>query len=290
VRRISYQGCSVTRQPKTTFRRRQLARTLRRLRADAGLSQAGAADKLHINHRTMSRIELGHQVPGYHDLRAMLDLYGLTVDVWDPYLTMAERARERGWYQAYGLDDYGYVSMEDEASQIREVQPSFVPGLLQTSDYVRSLFDNTSQPFTESDVELAVEIRRRRQKRLISPTDPIGMHAVLDETVLRRELPPRVMRDQLNYLVLAAELETVTIQVLPKSIGNHEGLHSNFALLSFPDEDEPDVGYVEHVAGSVLIEKESGVTKCKLAFDDLARRALSHEESVRLIERLADET
>lgn len=290
MRRISYQGCSVTRQPKTTFRRRQLARTLRRLRADASLSQAGAADKLHINHRTMSRIELGHQVPGYHDLRAMLDLYGLTVDVWDPYLTMAERARERGWYQAYGLDDYGYVSMEDEASQIRQVQLSFVPGLLQTKDYIRALFDNTSAHFTEPDIDLAVEIRRRRQKRLTATLDPIDVHAIIDETVLHRQIPARIMRDQLNYLALATELENVTVQVLPSSIGNHDGLHGNFALLRFPDEDEPDVGYVEHVAGSLTIEKAAGVAKCTTVFDDLAGKALSADESARFIERLADAT
>ncbi len=279
----------MTQQPRTTFRRRQFARTLRRLRAATGLSQQDAAKRLHFDHRRMSRIELGQQVPRYHDLRAMLDLYGLAINAWDPYLAMADRAREKGWYHAYGLDDYGYVSMEDEASRIREVQPAFVPGLLQTADYIRSLYDNTTESFTAQEIELAVEIRRHRQKRLTSPTDPIAVHAILDETVLRRDLSPRVMREQLTYLVLAAELETVAIQVLPRPIGNHDGLHSNFTLLSFPDDEEADVGYVEHVAGSILIEKEKEVAKCRLTFDDLARRALSQTESVQFMERLADQ-
>jgi transcriptional regulator with XRE-family HTH domain len=258
------------------------------LRAATGLSQQDAAKRLHFDHRRMSRIELGQQVPRYHDLRAMLDLYGLSIDAWDPYLEMAEQARRKSWYHAYGLDDYGYVSMEDEASQVREVQPAFVPGLLQTANYIRALYENTSEPFSEPEIELAVEIRRQRQKRLTSATNPIRMHAILDETVLRRELSPRVMREQLNYLVLATELESVTVQVLPKSIGNHDGLHANFSVLSFPDDEEPDVGYVEHVAGSVLIEKDKEVAKCSLTFEDLARRALSQTESVRLIEQLAD--
>lgn len=235
----------------------------------------------------MNRIELAYQVPAYHDLRAMLDLYGLSIDQWDPYIEMADRAREKGWYQAYGLDDYGYVSMEDEANLIGEVQPGFVPGLLQTKDYMRALFTTASQPFTPTEIEMAVDIRRRRQKRLTAATNALGVHAVVDETVLHRDLPPRVMRDQLNYLVLASELENVTIQVLPKSLGNHDGLRGNFALLSFPDDEEPDVGYVEHVAGAVQIEKAAGVASCKLTFEDLAGKALSHTDSVRFIETLA---
>jgi transcriptional regulator with XRE-family HTH domain len=279
----------VATQPKTTFRRRQLARTLRRLREAAGLTQLGAAKRLHYNNRKMSRVELAYQVPTYHDLRAMLDLYGLSIDQWDPYIELADRAREKGWYQAYGLDDYGYVSMEDEANLIREVQPGFIPGLLQTSNYTRALFASGSEPSTEKEMAMAVDLRRRRQKRLTSDVEPITVHAVLDKTVLHRELPGRVMRDQLNHLVLASELDNVTIQVLPKSTGTHQGLYGNFALLSFPDDEEPDVGYVEHVAGSVQIEKASGVAKCRLVFDDLVSKALSHGESVRLIEELADD-
>lgn len=251
------------------------------------MSQQDAAKRLHFDHRRMSRIELGHQVPRYHDLLAMLDVYGLEVNKWEPYLEMAERARAKGWYHAYGLDDYGYVSMEDEACLIREVQPAFVPGLLQTVDYIRALYDNTSEPSTKREIDVAVEIRRRRQERLTSSRDPISVHAILDDTVLRRELSPRVMREQLNYLVLATELETVTVQVLPRSIGNHDGLHGNFSVLSFPDDEEPDVGYVEHLAGSVLIERDREVAKCRLTFDDLARRALSQNESVQLMEHLA---
>jgi transcriptional regulator with XRE-family HTH domain len=260
------------------------------LREAAGLTQLGAAKRLHYNHRKMSRVELACQVPSYHDLRAMLDLYGLSIDQWDPYIEMADRAREKGWYQAYGLDDYGYVSMEDEANLIREVQPGFVPGLLQTKDYMRALFETASQPFTPTEIEMAIDIRRRRQKRLTAATDALRVHAVVDETVLHRDLPPRIMRDQLNYLALAAELENVIIQVLPKSVGNHDGLRGNFALLSFPDDEEPDVGYVEHVAGAVQIEKAVGVASCRLTFEDLTGKALSHTESVQLIELLADET
>jgi hypothetical protein len=180
--------------------------------------------------------------------------------------------------------------MEDEAAAICDMQPGLVPGLLQTSGYVRTLFGQATEHFTEPNIETAVEIRRRRQKRLTSQTNPLELDAMIDEQVLHTELPPRVRREQLNYLAMAAELPNVTVRVIPSSAGLHDGLAGNFTVLSFPDDEEPDVAYVEHLAGSVVIEKALAVEKCKLAFRSLAAIALSPPESVRLIERLAAES
>ncbi|HEX4700501.1 MAG TPA: Scr1 family TA system antitoxin-like transcriptional regulator, partial [Pseudonocardiaceae bacterium] len=125
-------------QQRSTFRRRQLGRELRRLRAEAGLTQGEAAKLLHFHGSLISRYERGYQVPGYHDLRAILDQYAVPVDDWQPYTDMGDKARAKGWYTEYGIGDYNYVSMEDEASLLREVQPGLVPGLLETTDYARA--------------------------------------------------------------------------------------------------------------------------------------------------------
>jgi transcriptional regulator with XRE-family HTH domain len=272
---------------RSTFRRRQLGRELRRLRAEAGLSQGDAAKLLHFHGSLISRFERGYQVPDYHNLRAILDQYAVPIDDWQPYMDMGDKARARGWYTEYGVGDYNYVSMEDEASLLREVQPSYIPGLLQTTDYARALFDLLSHPHSKSTIKAHLEIRKRRQQRLTA-TDPIKVHAVLDETVLRRTFPPKVMKDQLDHLVMLSELENVTIQVIA-DMHVHDGLVSNFTLLGFPHKDEQDIGYLDHIVGGLIINKRPEVDRCRLVFDQLTRKALSHDESVRLIERLADE-
>ncbi|HEX4704961.1 MAG TPA: Scr1 family TA system antitoxin-like transcriptional regulator, partial [Pseudonocardiaceae bacterium] len=96
-----------------------------------------------------------------------------------------------------------------------------------------------------------------------------------------------VMKDQLNHLVMLSELENVTIQVIA-DLPVHYGLVGNCTLLSFPHKDELDVGYIDHMAGWLIINKKPAVDRCNLAFEQLTRKALSHDESVRLIERLAD--
>jgi uncharacterized membrane protein (Fun14 family) len=52
----------------------------------------------------------------------MLDEYGVIVSEWQPYLDMYERAMEEGWWQAYGLEDQGFISLEHDASMVRTFQ------------------------------------------------------------------------------------------------------------------------------------------------------------------------
>jgi transcriptional regulator with XRE-family HTH domain len=59
-----------------TFRQVRLGEASRKLRERAGISQRDAADQLRYNYQKLSRIENG-QLPEYHALRAMLDLYGV---------------------------------------------------------------------------------------------------------------------------------------------------------------------------------------------------------------------
>jgi transcriptional regulator with XRE-family HTH domain len=272
---------------RSTFRRRQLGRELRRLRVEAGMSQHEAARLLHFHGSLISRYERGYQVPGYHDLRAILDQYAVPIDDWQPYTDLGDKARAKGWYTEFGIGDYNYVSMEDEASLLREVQPGYIPGLLQIPDYTRVLYDMSSHPMSKAMVKSHLAIRERRRMRLTA-MDPINMHAVLDEAVIRRKMPPGVMKDQLSHLVMVSELENVTIQVLT-DVYAHDGLFGNFSLLSFPHKDEQDIGYIGHIAGWLIINKKEGVERCRLAFDQLSGMALSHDESVRLIEQVADE-
>jgi transcriptional regulator with XRE-family HTH domain len=269
-------------------RRRQLARTLRELRVHAGLTIEAAAPLLDFSASKLSRIENAHQGVDVHIVRSMLDLFDVRGDQWGEILELTREASVKGWWRAYGLDDKGYLPLESEASAVRDYTVTYVPGLLQTEEYARAMFEASLQRRSAEILERDVRVRMIRQKRLISPSDPIKLLVVIDEPVLYRPVGgPLVMNAQLQHLVAAAALDSVELQVLPSGIGAHPAMGGAFTVLSFDGLGEPDVGYVEHPMGSVHVEKEEDVTRARLVFDHLRSVALSSAESVALIERVA---
>lgn len=86
---------------RPNHRRRQLGRTLRKLREQAGLGQEDAGRPLRFSSSKMSRIEQGH-IPGYNDFLALLDRYGVITSDYDEYIRMFDYAKERGWWHAFG--------------------------------------------------------------------------------------------------------------------------------------------------------------------------------------------
>jgi transcriptional regulator with XRE-family HTH domain len=268
-------------------RRRQLARTLRQLRVHAGLTIEAAAPRLDVSPSKLSRIENAHQGVDVHIVRSMLDLFDIGGDRWEEILQLTREASAKGWWRAYGLDDRGYIPLEAEASTVREFAASSLPGLLQTPDYARELFETSLRPRSRETLERDVTVRMIRQERLTSAEQPLELLTVIEEGVLYRLLGGRaVMRAQLAHLIAAAEISTVTVQILPTDVGGHPGLDGAFTVLSFEGLREPEMGYVEHPMGSMHIEKEEDVARARVVFDHLSSVALSPAESTALIERV----
>jgi transcriptional regulator with XRE-family HTH domain len=268
--------------------RRILGRRLRLLRESAGLTLEDAAPQLDWSTSTLCRIENGQQAPHVHGVRSMMDLYGLAGEKWDELLDLTREVRRKGWWRAYGLGDDAYVGFEAEASRIQEFGLTFLPGLLQTPEYSRGLF--TTAPVRRSAAELAdaIAVRGIRQQRLTSNENPLELVAIVEEAVLHRPIGgPEVLRAQLRHVIGAMELPSVTLQVLPASVGAHAAITSPVTVLSFEHIGEPDIAYIEHTLGSLRLEKESDVSRARLVFDRLRSAALGPDESSALIREVA---
>jgi transcriptional regulator with XRE-family HTH domain len=273
------------------IRRRQLARTLRELRLRAGMTIEAAAPLLDFSPSKLSRIENAHQGVDVHAVRSMMDVFGVGGEQWGEILQLTREANAKGWWRAYGLDDKGYLPLEAEASAVRDFTITYVPGLLQTEDYARALFEASLRLRSAETLERDVRVRMIRQERLTSAERPLELTAVIEEGVLHRPVGGvEVMRAQLAHLIEAAALDTVTVHVLPTSVGAHPGVDGAFTVLSFDGLGEPDMAYVEHPVGSMHIEKEEDVVRARLVFDHLRSVALDPAESVALIERVAAQT
>jgi transcriptional regulator with XRE-family HTH domain len=272
----------------STIRRRQLARRLRLLREQAGLTIEAAAPALDWSPSKLSRIENAHQSVDVHGVRSMLDHYGVGGATWTELIELTREARRLGWWRAYGLDDKGYLPLEAEATLVRDFTLTYVPGLLQTEDYARTLFVASMVRRTNEVLRRDIAVRMIRQKRLTSAEDPLELVAIVEEAVLHRPVGgPSVMRAQLERLIAAAALDTVTFQVLPTAVGAHAGVEGAFTLLSFDGLGEPDMAYVEHPMGAVHLEKDEDVARARLVFDHLRSAALGPAESVALVEGVA---
>ncbi|SDJ88451.1 Helix-turn-helix domain-containing protein [Actinopolyspora lacussalsi subsp. righensis] len=269
-----------------TFRRRRLARRIRYLRERAGLTQEHAACELDMSTSALSRKENGDVITSVHEARSMMDLY----DIRDPeLLDLARAARERGWWRAYGVEDRGYVDLETEACFVRDFQVTTVPGLLQTEDYARALFQSGRIGASPEQIRNDLAVRMIRRQRLTDVENPLELRAVVDEAALWRTVGERrVMYEQVVHLAECAEMPTVELQVLPLGSGAHCAMNGAFTLLEFAEPADPEVLYVEYPTGSLHVEKASEVRAGRLLFEDLRSSALDFQESVKLIKKVAE--
>jgi transcriptional regulator with XRE-family HTH domain len=272
--------------PSPTVRRRRLRYELRRLRTERGLTIEEVQERSNgdIKAPTLSRWETGERSIRPTDLRLLLDIYDIPPDTREVLLTLARQAKERGWWQAYTSvmpeSFQVYVGLETEASTIREYAAELVPGLLQTDGYYRAFLSTAP---TDPAIDRKVEVRLARQERLTSD-DPPGYWAVLNEAVIRRAVGGnQVMREQLEHIAAVTELPNVTVQVLPFSAGAHPAMEGPFSILGFPGPHDPDVVYLENQSGSVYLEEAGEADHYSQMFSHLIAKALSPEDSIRLI-------
>ncbi|MDG4762985.1 helix-turn-helix transcriptional regulator [Solwaraspora sp. WMMD406] len=280
----------MTERRSPTVRRRRLGAELRRRRETAGVTIDTVAARLECSASKVSRIETGHTTATPRDVRDMLEIYGVTGPESEELVQIAREARQKGWWHPYSTVLTGaYVGFEAAARSVRAYEQQVVPGLLQTKDYANAMIRAARPDITAEEVDHRVHVRLKRQS-LLTQDDPIDLWVVLDEAVLSRPVGGDVvMRAQLDYLVEAADLPNVTVQVLPFEAGGHAGMDGTFAILDFPDESDPDVVYAENATGGLFLEKAEELRKYIFIFDHIRAAALRPEESVAVIEKRAKE-
>jgi transcriptional regulator with XRE-family HTH domain len=197
--------------------RDRLAQTLRRLRADSGLTGTESARRAGMSQPKISRIENGTTVPTAEDVETLCRLYGAPRDVRDALTELADslhrntesaRAIMRGgaWRKQQQI-----ARVERDATRLNFFQPATISGLLQTRDFTREIYGLTLTG-TELDRSMAAlaerqQILNNRHKRFTF---------VLTEGALRWRLcPDDVMAAQLRHIAALAARPNIRIGVIP---------------------------------------------------------------------------
>jgi transcriptional regulator with XRE-family HTH domain len=269
-----------------TVRRRRLAHELRRLREEAGLTIEDVAVQLECSASKISRVETGRVSASPRDVRDLASLYGVPEAVRDSLIQLARESRHKGWWHSYGEAVQPhlatYLDMETAASEIRIYRVIRLPGQLQTDDYTRALLSAGEAGDSGRAWDRHFELLQER-RRLASVTPP-ALWVVLDEAALRREVGgPEVLRAQIEHLIAMSSKPGVCLQVIPFDGGASVPFDYPFAVLSFPDPDDPDVVALGYPTGVLWIEDTAEVRAYRRFFDLLQATALAPQESVALM-------
>ncbi|WP_433381773.1 helix-turn-helix domain-containing protein [Actinoplanes sp. CA-142083] len=275
-----------------TLRRRRLGAELKRCREAAGLTQEEVSRKFEWHCAKVTRIETARVAVTPRDVKDLLELYGVADrDYRELLLQLSRPARERAWWSEYRdiLPAGSFVSLESEASVLRNWEPVVVPGLLQTEAYMRELYTAAPPGSLRACVDRMVSLRLARQRRL-TEDPPLTLRTILDESVIHRRIGgATVMTEQLQRLVAASHLPNVNLRILPHDAGAHPLLGTAVAILEFREASDLDIVYVEQYRGTHhYVKRPAEVARCRDHFERLTIMCLDQDHTIDLIERTLD--
>jgi len=279
-------------------RERRLARELRDLREAGPMHGKDVAVRLGWSASKVSRIETGRIGITADDLDRLLELYAVPEAQAGFLRRLAPSARPKGWWDAYAetlSPGYANLIRLEAGSRALRCYGALVPhALLQSPDFLRQVILSTWETPSQVEIDRRMQVCRRRQDVLDagSPDGPLGFHAVLDESVLRRTpVAPgqdggaAVLRGQLEWLAVASARPNVTLQVLPFAAGLPPVTAGSFSVLESRATGTPDVVYLENKTRVFYLDSAAEVQRYEQAFDLLSRMALDPAESLELIRR-----
>ncbi|MFF2662664.1 helix-turn-helix domain-containing protein [Kitasatospora sp. NPDC058032] len=263
-------------------RQRRFGAELRRLREGAGLAVKDAGALVGMGGPQLSHIEAGRTGLDPDRLTVLLDAYGHTDETYAAALHRMGLSNGKGWWSAFkgfvhtsALD---LAESESTAVSLSSYETLLIPGLLQVPHY--------SEVILSGD-EKKMEFRRSRQQT-ISSDGSLPLHAVIHEAALHSRFGgPRVMREQLDYLVEVSELPHVTIQILPFRCTEYVSTDTSFMIVHGPHSDL-DTVLMEHPGGSTYHGDPESLVAYHSKFERLKSLALPELEASRALRSRAD--
>ncbi len=271
-----------------TVRQRELGKRLRELRLQRSLTVEDVAEKLLCSATKISRMETGTRRPSLRDVRDLTALYDVDKATSTELMTLARKVREQGWWTQYDdlkLDPY--IGLEHEAAAITCYSMYYVPALLQTEDYARTIIKAIAPKMDPDIHDQRVEVRLRRQGLLDADNRP-RYRLLLDEAVLYRRVGgPKLMAAQLDKILEAVQGSKATVQVIPFEIGAHAAADCHFVLLEFEESSNlSPIVFIEGLTGNQYLERKTEISRYREAIEHLSDSALSPLDSIKRVNEM----
>ncbi|QOV38638.1 helix-turn-helix transcriptional regulator [Streptomyces ferrugineus] len=261
-----------------------LGARLRELRAESGLNGKTLAQQLGWPASKVSKIETGRQAPSVEDVRAWATVLGTPEAIpeltgrlrtlethyaaWRRQLAAGVRARQEAWQ-----------ATESNAGTVRNFETACIPGLLQTAEYARHMFERTTTLHrTPPDIEAGVTARILRQQAIYTPGRDFRF--LIWEAALHMVLCPReVMAGQLDRLAGVFGMPTVQLGIVP--LGTNLTVVPTHGFWLFDDR----LVMVETIGAELRLTDRAEIGLYQTVWDELERAAVTGPQAHRVIAR-----
>ncbi|WP_233513671.1 helix-turn-helix domain-containing protein [Micromonospora craterilacus] len=256
-----------------------LVAELRRARLRRGWSQEELAKAVNYSPSMISAVELGQQPPT------------------PKYLEQFDKALDTGGLYGRMLTDLvaldkaqpwrrGAQVIIRHAAKLRWYEPLYVPGLLQTRDYARAVFE-AGGLLSTAEVERRLAERMENQAVLSCDSSP-HLVAIIDESAIRRCVGDRkIISEQASHLVrVASEHPRVRLHVVPQTAAEYPGLGGPFLLATTSD--GTDVAFLGSHIGGQELDRSEDLDLLRQVWEVCLGEAYTPHQSVELMRDVAE--
>ncbi|MGW7304041.1 helix-turn-helix domain-containing protein [Streptomyces sp. NPDC054835] len=250
-----------------------LARRLKDIRSDAGLTGDELSARCGWGPSKTSRIQSAARAPSESDIRIWCTACGAEDQI--PDLIAAARAVDSMYTEWRQMERNGLRAAQDSVATLYERTRLFrvyasrvLPGMVQTREYTAAVLRSIQRDRVDvDDVDEAVQARMERQKALLSGRHRFGL--LIEECVLRAAVcDAEAMAAQLDRLMSVSARSFVSLGIIPLGAGRRHLPAEDFYMF-----DESEVA-VELTSGYLRITQPSEIADYTRTFGNLASMAV----------------
>ncbi|MGW1506271.1 helix-turn-helix domain-containing protein [Streptomyces mirabilis] len=251
-------------------------RQLKLLRVRAGLERPEFGKRTGYAGQSIASFEQGRRIPSPR----FIDRADEVLDAGGVLKALKEEVG-RAQYPAFFRD---MARLEASAVGLSVYAALAVPGLLQTAEYAKAVFQ-MQRPLLDDDViEQRLAARMARQDIFTRRPAPL-LSFIIEEVVLRKPIGGRAtIREQLEQILLVGQNRNVEIQVMPTDREDHAGLGGPFNLID--NAEGRRIAYTEVQDDSRLYTSAGKIRELEARYGILRSQALTPRESLDFIEEL----
>ncbi|MEV7302054.1 helix-turn-helix domain-containing protein [Streptomyces clavifer] len=254
-------------------------RQLKLLRMRAGLDRVEFGKRVGYAAQSVASFEQGRRIPQPEFIDKadrVLDAGGLLVALKE------ELARSQ--YPAFFRDMAG---LEAGAIALSVYGVYAIPGLLQTTEYARAVFQMRRPLLDDDAIERGLSGRLARQAIYDRQPAPL-LSFIIDEEVLRRPIGGQtVLFGQLEQLLLIGRKRNVEVQVMPTDREDHGALGGPFTLIDTVQGQR--IAYTEAQGDSRMYTGQAKVRQLEARYGIIRSQALTPRESSEFVQKLLGE-
>jgi len=198
------------------------------LRHQKGVTGKALGALVGFSQAKISKVERGALRASPRDVRKIATALDAPADLVAQLVEWAEQAqgdttaRRRGFAARANASQQDVSAQEARATTIWEFEPTVVPGLLQTSEYARSVINGyrlatvTDLSTRWAETAALVSVRTQRQERLYDLSKTFDF-MIMESVLGNRLAPPETMLGQVKRIEQVARHPNITIRIVPQT-------------------------------------------------------------------------